>query len=394
MTLVAHHAVAIDLPARFLGSPGQGLNEIQAVRVVQQNVIAPVPTTHQMAHGTRKVNAQLARHGPIVAVPPTLFVKNAQCKGLAPFREPAPPPRNFQPLGRGSGPGTRQRRPCCPKTIKNRQNVPLDPRVLFWQHPTVLSETRNQFSLTRAALGTRGAQKSKFLSILSVSAMSNPTSAPGATSQPPTTQSAGAAKSDFLAAEEIKGVLTGRVKGEQEKILRWVAESLGLAVATTPVAAPGQQSVALPSTLLHTVHETAATSVSARAKDIKAFVEEKEPRSDMQFAAVVAYYHRFESSEANRKEAITSRDLQDAARLAGRLRFRTPSATLNNAVRQGYFDRADRGEFKLNAVGENLVAMALPASGEDAPRNGASRAGGRRQGSRAKRTKGGKGAKA
>jgi hypothetical protein len=33
------------------------------------------------------------------------------------------------------------------------------------------------------------------------------------------------AKSDFLAAEEIKKILHGRPKAEQERIVRWVSES-------------------------------------------------------------------------------------------------------------------------------------------------------------------------
>lgn len=37
-------------------------------------------------------------------------------------------------------------------------------------------------------------------------------------------------KSDFLAAEEIKGILHGRERPEQERIIRWVNESLNLAV--------------------------------------------------------------------------------------------------------------------------------------------------------------------
>ncbi len=37
-------------------------------------------------------------------------------------------------------------------------------------------------------------------------------------------------KSDFLAAEEIKGILDGREKTEQERIIRWVSESLDLAI--------------------------------------------------------------------------------------------------------------------------------------------------------------------
>lgn len=33
-------------------------------------------------------------------------------------------------------------------------------------------------------------------------------------------------KSDFLAAEDIKEILAGREKAEQERIVRWVSESL------------------------------------------------------------------------------------------------------------------------------------------------------------------------
>jgi hypothetical protein len=86
----------------------------------------------------------------------------------------------------------------------------------------------------------------------------------------------------------------------------------------------------------------------------------------MQFAAVVAYFHRFEVPQANQKEAITSEDLQDAARLSGRSRFRSPTVPLNNAVNQGYLDRAGRGTYRINAVGENLVAMTLPGTGGEA----------------------------
>ena len=37
--------------------------------------------------------------------------------------------------------------------------------------------------------------------------------------------------------------------------------------------------------------------------------------------------------------------------------------TLNNAVNQGYMDRVARGQYKVNAVGENLVSMTLPDAG-------------------------------
>jgi len=38
-----------------------------------------------------------------------------------------------------------------------------------------------------------------------------------------------------------------------------------------------------------------------------------------------------------------------------------PTSTLNNALRSGYLDKGSkRGTFRINAVGENLVAMTLP----------------------------------
>lgn len=96
--------------------------------------------------------------------------------------------------------------------------------------------------------------------------------------------------------------------------------------------------------------------------DIKSFVKWKKPSSDIQFAAVVAYYNKFEAKEGERKEFIMSTDLVDASRLAEWERFKNPVKTLNNAYsNSGYLDRVEPGTYKLNSVGENLVAMVLPA---------------------------------
>jgi hypothetical protein len=165
-------------------------------------------------------------------------------------------------------------------------------------------------------------------------------------------------KSDFMAAEEIKTILHGRDKIEQERIIRWVTESLGLiatsSVLPTPAAASTapQPNVQLPG------------SSPPRSKDIKTFVKERNPRKDVQFAAVAAYFYRFEFPE--HKEVIVPKDLDEAGRQARGYGFKDPLRTLNNAVALGYFDRAGRGAFKLNAVGENLVAMTLPSSGAEA----------------------------
>lgn len=77
-------------------------------------------------------------------------------------------------------------------------------------------------------------------------------------------------------------------------------------------------------------------------------------------------FYRFESSAGERKEAILPKDLDEAGRQARGYSFKDARKTLNNAVMLGYFDRAGDGQFKLNAVGENLVAMTLPGAGGEA----------------------------
>ncbi|MDB6067857.1 MAG: hypothetical protein JWR26_4065 [Pedosphaera sp.] len=180
-------------------------------------------------------------------------------------------------------------------------------------------------------------------------------------------------KSDFMAAEEIKSILGSREKPEQARILRWVTESLGIALV--PSASPshlttGQVAATDTPTPLAGQHHVVAT----RAANIKSFTDIKQPKSDMQFAAVVAYYYAFEAPEEQRKESITGSDLNEAARHSGRKRYSNPGVPLNNAMAQGYLDRAGSGQFRLNAVGENLVAMALPGSPGDGSQNGARRA--------------------
>jgi hypothetical protein len=160
-------------------------------------------------------------------------------------------------------------------------------------------------------------------------------------------------KSEFIAAEEIKAILEGRDKVEQERILRWVGESIG--------AVAGQIVTPQPSLAASPTVQISPQLSAARRKDIKTFVSEKAPKNDVQFAAVAAYFYRFEASEAERKDVIVADDLQTAGRQARGYGFKQPHVTLNNAVTLGYFDRAGRGEFKLNAVGENLVAMTLPS---------------------------------
>jgi hypothetical protein len=158
---------------------------------------------------------------------------------------------------------------------------------------------------------------------------------------------------DLDAVRAVSEALAPFENQDKERILRWVREKLGLAAPVTPLAlhpaSPGMPGTLTPS------HGGSTTS------SIRSFVEKKKPQFDTHFAATVAYYYRFEAPEDQRKESITTNDLQEACRLANRERLQNPVKTLNNAHAQGLLDRGERGAYSINTVGENLVAMTLPS---------------------------------
>lgn len=166
---------------------------------------------------------------------------------------------------------------------------------------------------------------------------------------------------DFDTAKAVFEKLKDVPAERRKRILTWVAEGLG--VVLQPAPAP----VALPIVTPHapsTPTTPPGHSPQSASTDIKTFVAMKAPKSDVQFAATVAYYYRFEAPPASRRETIDGDTLQEAARLAGRNRLGNPRNTLNNAKNLGYLDGNSPGEFSINSVGENLVAMTLPGTPE------------------------------
>jgi hypothetical protein len=151
---------------------------------------------------------------------------------------------------------------------------------------------------------------------------------------------------------------------DQAMIFRWAAETLGL---PEPFAGPGIVGARSISASTQTASSQLPGGVVA--PDIQSFVKTKNPRSDVQFAATVAYYYQFVAPESERKTSISESDLVDACRKVGRERPQKPYFTLNNAFHAGLLDRPEKGSFSLNAVGENLVALTLPGAkkGEETP---------------------------
>lgn len=96
-----------------------------------------------------------------------------------------------------------------------------------------------------------------------------------------------------------------------------------------------------------------------RRPSIRDLKDEKQPESANQMAALVAYYLS-EEADADHKDVVTTADLEKYFKQAG---FKLPKSlpqTLANAAAAGYFDAIGNGQYRLNAVGYNLVVHALP----------------------------------
>lgn len=168
---------------------------------------------------------------------------------------------------------------------------------------------------------------------------------------------------DLEAIRIIVSALEGFDSKDRERIIRWSQEKLGMDV-TDPV---NPQGVVLGTSSLSSQQQpTLPSTAKTGSKDIRSFVAEKNPSSDIQFAVVTTFYYQFEAKPEEHKTSVTKNDLANAYRHAGGRDIpKKPYLTLNNAVRSGYLEKTgDPGHFRLNSVGENLVRNVLPGNPE------------------------------
>jgi hypothetical protein len=169
-------------------------------------------------------------------------------------------------------------------------------------------------------------------------------------------------RDNLEAARIVRDALDGFPQEQQAQILRWAAESLGLSAAASAPSAP-EANEPKPKSAAAAPEPPAVPpkSPAPSGKDVKTFVDAKDPQTDIHLATAVAYYYGFEAPEAERKSVIDAKFLRDALRRAGRPgALVNPQNTLNNAQKAGLLDRNSPGKFTINSVGENLVGMTLP----------------------------------
>ena len=98
--------------------------------------------------------------------------------------------------------------------------------------------------------------------------------------------------------------------------------------------------------------------------DIKSFKELKNPSSARQMACVVAYYLAEIATGDERKEFVTTSDVEKYFKQGRYALPKKLEQLLIDCRGAGYFESSARGEYKLTRVGHNLVAHQLPAKGK------------------------------
>jgi hypothetical protein len=168
------------------------------------------------------------------------------------------------------------------------------------------------------------------------------------------------AKSDSSGDQELKAmsaILSALedLDGESiQRVLDYVFSRLSIALpgrakTSPPLATPQTAPIAVQSGL-------------GRRPSIRDLKDDKRPESSNQMAALVAYYLSEIVDGEEAKDTVSTSDLEKYFKQAG---FKLPKSipqTLSNATAAGYFDATGNGQYKLNAVGYNLVVHGLPRS--------------------------------
>jgi hypothetical protein len=96
---------------------------------------------------------------------------------------------------------------------------------------------------------------------------------------------------------------------------------------------------------------------------ISHLVATKQPRNAIQMATLVAYYLSHKAPEGERKQTITTKDIETYFKIADFKLPKSPQYTLPNTKGAGYLDAVGDGEYKLNPVGYNLIVHSMPKTG-------------------------------
>lgn len=175
------------------------------------------------------------------------------------------------------------------------------------------------------------------------------------------------------AIDQVLEAMSSLDKREQQTVFATVCSFLQLDTAIHPARTASPQSESHAAQTVEPLVDDnvkvdkskAATHASHHHQsglDIRTLKDQKKPDSARQMACLVAYYLQEHAPEGERKQVVTTADLDRYFKQAG---YKLPAKlaqVLLDAKSAGYFEGAARGEYKLTRVGYNLVTHSMPKS--------------------------------
>ncbi len=158
------------------------------------------------------------------------------------------------------------------------------------------------------------------------------------------------------AIDQIIGALEALDDSARQTAIDAACQHVGL--NSTQAVVP---QVNTPSITSNSPEQVTTNTATSSQLDIRSLKEQKSPSSASQMACIVAYYLQELAPANERKDTVNAKDLEKYFKQAKFKLPKTISQLLPDSRAGGYFDSAaGKGEYKLNAVGYNLVAHNLP----------------------------------
>jgi hypothetical protein len=146
----------------------------------------------------------------------------------------------------------------------------------------------------------------------------------------------------------------------RERVISYVFARLGLSEASIRGRAQSQDTPNDQVVDTVTSASAATRAISTNVTDIRTLKQQKKPRNSVEMAALVAYYLLHLTDESERQDSIGTGEIEKYFVQADFPIPVKPGNTLAHAKNAGYLEVADRGRYRLNAVGHNLVVHSLP----------------------------------
>jgi len=169
---------------------------------------------------------------------------------------------------------------------------------------------------------------------------------------------------DLEAVKAVISALAPLDASRRARVMSVVATLLGEPLPGATAAGSSSKSI-IDAASEALVHASAAKTLVA---DVRTLRDEKQPRSANEMAAVAAYYLAELAPEGDRTQTVTAADMEKYFKQAGHQLPRVIAQLLPHASAAGYFDQSERGRYRLNPVGYNLVTHGLPAGGSGSNR--------------------------